>query len=59
MKRLMSPLPCEGRLPEVSRWKGTAGPARECAPAAVLFPRRSPVGVQVNRGALPMLAGVL
>jgi hypothetical protein len=53
------PLPCEGRLPEVSRWKDTAGPGGECAYGDALFPMRAPTVVQMNRGALPMLRGRL
>jgi hypothetical protein len=53
-----SSLPCEGRPPEVSAWKGAAGPVRESAPADVLFPACSPAAVQVSQRALPMLAGV-
>ena len=48
-------LPCEGRLPEVSRWKDTAGPERVCASAPVSFPQRSPSVVQDHQRALPML----
>lgn len=54
MQRLMSPLPCEGRLPEVSRWKDTAGPVAECAPERVSFLSRSPAVVQDHQRALPM-----
>lgn len=52
-----SPLLSEGRLPEVSAWKSTAGPGGLSAPDGALFPARSPAVVQVNRGALPSREG--
>jgi hypothetical protein len=53
LPRLLS----EGRLPEVSRWKDTAGPERVSAYAPVSFPQRSPSVVQDHQRALPMLRG--
>lgn len=57
MPYAQKPLPCEGRLPEVSVWKDTTGPGADCASAPVSFPQRSPSVVQDHQRALPMLAG--
>jgi hypothetical protein len=48
-------LPYEGRLPEVSAWKSTAGPERVCAFGAASFPLCAPSVVQVSQRELPML----
>jgi hypothetical protein len=45
----------EGRLPEVSAWKSTAGPARVSASDCVSFTLAASPEVHLNRGALPML----
>jgi hypothetical protein len=47
-------LPCEGRLPEVSAWKSTAGPERVCAPDRVSFTVDASPVVQVGQRALPL-----
>lgn len=52
-------LPCEGRLPEVSRWKTTAGPGAASAYGAVSFPLCAPPVVQVSQRALPFSMGAV
>jgi hypothetical protein len=54
-----SALTSEGKPPEVSAWKGAAGPALSCAPAPVSFPACSPAVVQSHQRALPMSGEVL